>query len=64
SGTAIDFDNSYKRNEFGISFGAGIEVMEMLQMGIYFQRGLSDLNQLPNNRIFQENIYFQLGFMF
>lgn len=64
SGTAIDFDNNYKRNEFGISFGAGIEVMEMLQMGIYFQRGLSDLNRLPDNRIFQENIYFQLGFMF
>lgn len=64
SGTAIDFDNSYKRNEFGISFGAGMEVMKMIQMGVYFQKGLSDMNQLPDNRISQESIYFQMGFLF
>ncbi len=64
SGTPIDFDNSYNRNEFGISFGAGLEVMKMVQLGIYYQKGLTDLNQLPDNRMMQETIYFQMGFMF
>ncbi len=64
AGTAIDFDNSYNRNEFGITIGVGMEVMEMVQLGFYFQLGLSDLNQLSDNRIMQESIYFQLGFIF
>lgn len=63
-GTAIDFDNGWERNEFGISFGVGMEVMEMVQMGVYFQKGLSDLHQQPDNRIVQESLYFQIGFMF
>lgn len=64
AGTAIDFDNSYNRNEFGITIGVGMEVMGMVQLGLYFQKGLSDLNQLPDNRIMQESIYFQMGFIF
>ena len=64
SGTPIDFDNSFNRNEFGITIGAGVEVMEKVQLGIYYQNGLSDLNQLPDDRIMQESIYFQMGFLF
>jgi hypothetical protein len=64
SGTAIDFENSFNRNEFGITIGAGVEVMEMVQLGIYYQKGLSDLNKLPDDRIMQESIYFQMGFLF
>ena len=63
SGTAIDFDNDFNMHEYGLSSGIGIEGMN-IQMGIYFQTGLSDLNRLPDDRISHENIYFTLGFMF
>ncbi len=64
AGTAIDFVNDYDNNEFGISFGIGIEVMKTVQMGIYYQKGLTDLNRIPDNRMKHETIYFQMGFMF
>lgn len=64
SGTPIDFENSYKDTEFGLSFGAGLEILKKGQMGIYFQKGLSDLNRMPDNRIMHENVYFQIGIFF
>ena len=64
SGTPIDFDNAYHRNEFGLNFGFGIEVMNMVQLGFYYQKGLSDLNRQAANRMMHQNIYFQLGFIF
>ena len=63
SGTPIDFVNDFNMHEYGLSYGIGIEGMN-IQMGIYFQKGLSDLNRLPDDRISHENIYFTLGFMF
>jgi hypothetical protein len=44
-----------------------MEAMHMLQMGIYFQHGLSDLtrdnNPAPWNLVHQ-NMYFSLGWVF
>jgi len=61
----IDFDSEFNRHEFGITYGIGMEVMNTLQMGLYFQRGLSTLLQdtdAPNT--VHQNMYFMLGFMF
>ena len=64
SGMAIDFNTEYQNHEMGFTVGAGFEVMDNMQMGIYFQTGLSDLNQLPNDRISHENLYFSIAYIF
>lgn len=64
AGSPIDFDNEFNNQEYGLTFGAGFEVMKMVQVGIYVQRGISDLNQVAGDRINHENIYFKLGFLF
>ncbi len=63
SGTPIDFDNDFSSTEYGIIYGIGIEGMN-IQMGLWFQRGLSDFNKHPDNRISQQTVFFTLGFMF
>lgn len=65
AGNSMDFDSKFKRNEFGITYGIGMEVMNTVQMGLYFQRGLSTLFQDPDapNTV-NQNIYFMMGFMF
>lgn len=63
SGTPIDFDNDFNKQEYGLTFGIGLEGMG-IQMGVIFQRGLSDLNQLAGDRMNHQNIYFTLGYMF
>lgn len=64
---SLDFDNDFQRQEYGLCYGIGMEAMNMLQMGIYFQHGLSDLskdsNPAPWNLVHQ-NIYFMLGWVF
>jgi hypothetical protein len=41
-----------------------MEAMQ-LQLGLYFQRGLSNLVQDPGNLdMVHQNVYFSLGFMF
>jgi hypothetical protein len=61
---SMDFDTEFSPHEFGISYGVGMEAMNV-QMGLYFQRGLSNLFQEPGNvDIVHQNIYFSLGFMF
>jgi hypothetical protein len=64
---SVDFYNDFLRQEYGICYGIGMEAMHMLQMGIYFQHGLSDLtrdnNPAPWNLVHQ-NMYFSLGWVF
>lgn len=61
---SMDFDTEFSPHEFGITYGFGMEAMNV-QMGLYFQRGLSNLVQEPSNLdIVHQNIYFSLGFMF
>jgi len=60
----IDFQNTYNNQEFGITYGFGMEVMNV-QWGMYIQRGLSSLlldQQVPG--ITHRNICFTLGYMF
>jgi hypothetical protein len=60
----IDYQDTYNPNEYGISFGFGVEVMNM-QWGIYLQRGLSGILQAQGaGRIMHENVYFMLGYIF
>lgn len=61
-GTPIDFDNAFLDQEWGLTFGAGFEMMNV-QWGIYFQRGVSDLSRFSDH-ISHQNIYFQLGYIF
>ena len=63
SGTPMDFDSDFNDTEYGIIYGIGIEGMN-IQMGIWFQRGLTDFNRESDNRISQQSVYFTLGFMF
>lgn len=63
----IDFDSDFQSQDYGISFGIGMEAMNMLQMGIYVQHGLSDLvgDSHPYRlNIAHQNIYFMLGWVF
>jgi aminopeptidase YwaD len=59
----IDFNNDFNNHEYGLSYGIGFEIMNM-QWGVYVQRGLSDLNRAPDDRIRPESVYFMLGIMF
>ncbi len=48
--SSLDFQNDYKNQEFGLSYGFGLQVMNF-QLGISFRRGLTNLLQpdiLPN----------------
>jgi aminopeptidase YwaD len=60
----LDYEYNFQQNEFGICWGIGMEAMDMLQMGIYYQRGISDLfPDNPGNTVHQ-NVYFTLGWLF
>jgi hypothetical protein len=60
----MDFDTEFTTHEFGISYGIGMEAMNV-QMGLYYRRGLSDLFQeSADTKVIHQNIYFTLGFMF
>jgi len=60
----LDYEYDFQQNEFGICWGIGMEAMDMLQMGIYYQRGISDLfPENPENTVHQ-NVYFTLGWLF
>jgi hypothetical protein len=63
-GQDINFDDAYHRQEYGLCYGIGMEAMHMLQMGLYFQHGLSNLHQLPSQNMVHQNIYFTLGWLF
>jgi hypothetical protein len=61
---SMDYDTEFSPHEFGISYGFGMEALNV-QMGFYFQRGLSNLVQDPSNLdMVHQNLYFSLGFMF
>jgi len=64
SGEPMDFGGAYQDMEWGLNVGLGIQVMDRVQTGIYFQRGLSNLSSSEDNRVRQEAVYFQLGYLF
>ena len=64
---SIDFETEFKQQEYGICYGIGLEVMNKVQIGIYFQTGLSNLSQDNNPAgwdLAHQNIYFVTGFVF
>jgi len=64
---SIDFDTDFKQQEYGICYGIGLEVMNKVQIGIYFQTGLSNLAKDTNPAgwdLAYQNIYFVTGFVF
>ena len=64
---SMDFDNEYNQNEYGICFGIGMEAMKMIQMGFYYQHGLSSLFKDTHPSGWDpvhQNFYFMLGFVF
>jgi len=63
-GQDINFDDAFHRQEYGLIYGIGMEAMDMMQMGLFFQHGLSNLHRLPSQNMIHENIYFSLGWRF
>jgi aminopeptidase YwaD len=59
----IDFDHEYMDHEFGISFGAGFELMKV-QCGVCFERGLTDVDRAQEDKIRHETVHFTLGYFF
>lgn len=60
----IDFQDEYVNQEYGMTYGFGLEIMNV-QMGLNIQKGLTGLiHDSDANVMRQENIYFSLGFTF
>lgn len=60
----LDYDNTYMRNEMGLTYGIGMEAMNV-QLGLYYQTGLTNL--LQDNEAFKvtsQSFYVLLGVMF
>jgi len=64
AGTAIDFQNDYQNQEFGLSFGFGFEFKHKVQYGLHFQKGLTDINQQPDNKMTHNTVCFSFGYIF
>ena len=62
-GRDIDFLEVYNRDEYGITYGFGFEIMRF-DYGIYFQRALSGLFRDQDQKVIHEHVYFQMGFTF
>ncbi len=63
----VNIDYDFLRHEYGLCWGIGMEAMNMMQMGLYFQHRLSDLSKeyfMPEREIVHQNIYFVLGWLF
>ncbi len=61
---SLDYDFTYNPHEIGLSYGIGIEAMNV-QLGLYYQTGLTNL-LLTTERtgMTNQNFYVMLGVMF
>lgn len=60
----MDYENTYERHEMGLSYGIGMEAMNV-QLGLYYQTGLTDLRQDSEGpKVTNQNFYVMLGVMF
>lgn len=63
-GDHIDFQDTYHRDEYGLTYGFGFEIMRF-QYGIYFQRAFSGLYRgQDEEKVIHEQVYFLMGFTF
>jgi hypothetical protein len=60
----LDYEYDFQQHEFGICWGIGMEAMNMLQMGVYYQQGISDLFPDDLGKTIHQNVYFTLGWLF
>jgi len=60
----MDYDNIYNRHEMGLTYGIGMEAMNV-QLGLYYQSGLTNLLQDTEGiKVTNQNFYVMLGVMF
>jgi len=60
----LDIQNTYENQEFGLSYGFGLQVMNF-QLGISFRRGLTSILQDPAaGSVTYKGISFSFGYMF
>jgi len=60
----LDYEYDFQQHEFGICWGIGMEAMDMIQLGIYYQHGLSDLFPYDPGNTVHQNFYFVMGWRF
>ncbi len=60
---SLDFENLYNRHEMGLTYGIGMEAMNV-QLGLYYQTGLTNLVQDAGFKMTSQNFYVMLGVMF
>ncbi len=60
----MDYDNTYAPHEMGLTYGIGMEAMNV-QLGLYYQTGLTDFRQDSEGpKVTNQNFYVLLGVMF
>lgn len=63
-GTALDFQQEYEQQEFGMSYGFGLQVMNV-QLGLCIRKGFSSLLQDSGaGSVMHEGVSFSLGYLF
>ncbi len=63
-GASLDYEETYNRNEMGLTYGIGMEAMNV-QLGLYYQSGLTNLLQDNEGvKVTNQNFYVMLGVMF
>ncbi len=63
-GASLDYEETYNRNELGLTYGIGMEAMNV-QLGLYYQSGLTNLlHDSEGVKVTNQNFYVMLGVMF
>lgn len=64
-GNSIDYGNDFEENEWGLSFGLGVEIMRV-HLGWTQRIGMSDINQSHSvgTSLRDRNSYFSIGYRF
>ena len=60
-GNDIDFDESYSKNEWGLNFGLGFDVMDW-QVKFTWRRALTNLSLEPDTKIFPAMWFLSVGY--
>jgi aminopeptidase YwaD len=62
--TNLDFDNTYQRNQYGLSYGVGVDVMKV-QVSIVARHALTGIySDEANEEIIEKGLYLNLGYKF
>ena len=62
--TNIDFQDVYDNQEYGLSYGFGLQVLNV-QVGMTIRKGLTSILQDPaSGSVTNEGVSFSLGYIF